>query len=195
MILVVAIPLTIPRPATQLPRGSTPPLAQSVCRPLLEKGEPIFAPHAPHRKKCVHTKPPKPARRRFEHEFRYQFAMLTRRALETIDEILNNPDTSPSVRLKAALAVLKQDWKLPRSTDFDTVSQPAESLRNELAPETESGPFDTFRHLAPNEINDVRNELASEPAAKPQPVRSHKIGRNVPCPCGSNLKYKRCCGK
>jgi len=22
-----------------------------------------------------------------------------------------------------------------------------------------------------------------------------KIGRNDPCPCGSNLKYKRCCGK
>lgn len=22
---------------------------------------------------------------------------------------------------------------------------------------------------------------------------SSKIGRNEPCPCGSNLKYKRCC--
>jgi hypothetical protein len=22
-----------------------------------------------------------------------------------------------------------------------------------------------------------------------------KIGRNAPCPCGSGLKYKRCCGK
>ena len=22
-----------------------------------------------------------------------------------------------------------------------------------------------------------------------------KIGRNMPCPCGSGLKYKRCCGK
>ena len=21
-----------------------------------------------------------------------------------------------------------------------------------------------------------------------------KVGRNDPCPCGSNLKYKRCCG-
>lgn len=27
-----------------------------------------------------------------------------------------------------------------------------------------------------------------------QPVRTdRKIGRNVPCPCGSGLKYKRCC--
>jgi len=23
----------------------------------------------------------------------------------------------------------------------------------------------------------------------------NKIGRNDPCPCGSNKKYKKCCGK
>ena len=27
-----------------------------------------------------------------------------------------------------------------------------------------------------------------------QPVRSEKIGRNEPCPCGSGRKYKKCCG-
>lgn len=31
-------------------------------------------------------------------------------------------------------------------------------------------------------------------AAKPTPVRSVKIGRNAPCPCGSGKKYKMCCG-
>ncbi|MBI9086513.1 MAG: SEC-C domain-containing protein [Desulfobacterales bacterium] len=25
------------------------------------------------------------------------------------------------------------------------------------------------------------------------PVRSRKIGRNDPCPCGSGKKYKKCC--
>ena len=33
---------------------------------------------------------------------------------------------------------------------------------------------------------------------KPQPKRnaaSKKVGRNEPCPCGSGLKYKNCCGK
>ena len=25
--------------------------------------------------------------------------------------------------------------------------------------------------------------------------REKKIGRNSPCPCGSGLKYKKCCGK
>ena len=28
-----------------------------------------------------------------------------------------------------------------------------------------------------------------------KPVRSVKVGRNDPCPCGSGKKYKRCCGQ
>ena len=30
---------------------------------------------------------------------------------------------------------------------------------------------------------------------KPKPITVQKIGRNEPCPCGSSLKYKKCCGK
>ena len=29
---------------------------------------------------------------------------------------------------------------------------------------------------------------------KPSPMRSDKVGRNSPCPCGSGNKYKKCCG-
>ena len=37
---------------------------------------------------------------------------------------------------------------------------------------------------------------ASEEPAKKQPVRKQqKPGRNDPCPCGSGLKYKKCCGR
>lgn len=28
-----------------------------------------------------------------------------------------------------------------------------------------------------------------------RPIISNKIGRNEPCPCGSGMKYKKCCGK
>jgi tetratricopeptide (TPR) repeat protein len=28
-----------------------------------------------------------------------------------------------------------------------------------------------------------------------QPITSQKVGRNEPCPCGSGLKYKKCCGR
>ena len=27
-----------------------------------------------------------------------------------------------------------------------------------------------------------------------QPLRSTKVGRNDPCPCGSGKKFKKCCG-
>ena len=28
-----------------------------------------------------------------------------------------------------------------------------------------------------------------------KPIVKKKIGRNDPCPCGSGLKYKKCCGR
>ena len=31
--------------------------------------------------------------------------------------------------------------------------------------------------------------------AKKKPIKSTKVGRNDPCPCGSGRKYKQCCGK
>ncbi len=36
---------------------------------------------------------------------------------------------------------------------------------------------------------------AGDGTVKKQPVKSHKIGRNEPCPCGSGKKYKNCCGR
>lgn len=30
---------------------------------------------------------------------------------------------------------------------------------------------------------------------KSAPITSTKVGRNDPCPCGSGLKFKKCCGK
>ena len=32
------------------------------------------------------------------------------------------------------------------------------------------------------------------PLPRLEPVRSVKVGRNEPCPCGSGRKYKKCCG-
>ncbi|SHK05703.1 protein translocase subunit secA [Anaerobranca californiensis DSM 14826] len=34
----------------------------------------------------------------------------------------------------------------------------------------------------------------SEVNSKQTPVKSNKVGRNDPCPCGSGKKYKKCCG-
>jgi preprotein translocase subunit SecA len=36
----------------------------------------------------------------------------------------------------------------------------------------------------------------SDGSEKARPIKkSNKVGRNEPCPCGSGLKYKRCCGR
>lgn len=38
-------------------------------------------------------------------------------------------------------------------------------------------------------------ELAQAAPQKANSGKSHKIGRNEPCPCGSGKKYKKCCGR
>ena len=43
----------------------------------------------------------------------------------------------------------------------------------------------------PEEITDLER-LLNPP--KPQ-ISEKKAGRNDPCPCGSGIKYKKCCGK
>lgn len=40
-----------------------------------------------------------------------------------------------------------------------------------------------------------RRELYKEQKASGTVRKEKKIGRNDPCPCGSGLKYKKCCGK
>jgi len=42
---------------------------------------------------------------------------------------------------------------------------------------------------------DRRKELYLEQKKSGTVVVGKKIGRNDPCPCGSGLKYKKCCGK
>ncbi len=56
-------------------------------------------------------------------------------------------------------------------------------------------------HAKTNE--EIKREKVAEPinashddSLKKQPVKKDsKVGRNDPCPCGSGLKYKKCCGK
>ena len=36
-----------------------------------------------------------------------------------------------------------------------------------------------------------QSDMPSQPVRREQP----KVSRNAPCPCGSNKKFKKCCGK
>ena len=43
------------------------------------------------------------------------------------------------------------------------------------------------------DLSDIAHALGA-PAPSPAPSRApEKVGRNDPCPCGSGLKYKKCC--
>lgn len=41
-------------------------------------------------------------------------------------------------------------------------------------------------------VDELERELE---LSRLKPVKSEKVGRNDPCPCGSGKKYKKCCGK
>jgi preprotein translocase subunit SecA len=49
-------------------------------------------------------------------------------------------------------------------------------------------PQDQQRHKETRELKKTNKNVQ-------EPERSRKIGRNDPCPCGSGLKYKKCCGR
>jgi hypothetical protein len=100
---------------------------------------------------------------------------LSVRALETLRNVLDDPKASPSVRLKAALAILERPhypnpgWHLP-----ERIESPREQQ--------------VIDNLAEIEV-DFRAMRAAETITADAP-----IARSAPCPCGSGIKYKRCCG-
>ena len=40
---------------------------------------------------------------------------------------------------------------------------------------------------------EIESESDDKATVRVPPVRSNKVGRNEPCPCGSCKKYKKCC--
>jgi hypothetical protein len=109
---------------------------------------------------------------------------LAARALETLHNLLDDPETPPAIRLKAALAVLqrphfpKEGWHLPERV---------ESPRQQ----------EVLDGLAQMEVDVRAMRMADQMESKaPQKETENAapVARNAPCPCGSGMKYKRCCG-
>jgi hypothetical protein len=105
------------------------------------------------------------SRREYAATLSDQIRDLAAHALETLRQLLDDPATPPSVRLKTALAVLQRPdqpgWNLAGPIE----SPPEQAIS--------SGP-----------ILEQVVENAPDPATP----------RNASCPCGSGRKYKRCCG-
>jgi len=59
----------------------------------------------------------------------------------------------------------------------------------------EKGALRAHHERARFERRDGRWYFTEGTMVNPRPITVDKIGRNDPCPCGSGLKHKKCCGK
>ena len=90
---------------------------------------------------------------------------LAARALETLHQLLDDPKPSPSVRLRTALAILQRPH----------FPQPGWHMPVPIEAPPEQQVLDNLAEIEANS-------------------RAVPIARSAPCPCGSGIKYKRCCG-
>jgi AcrR family transcriptional regulator len=127
------------------------------------------------------------SRREYVRTLRDQMKELSSIALRTLRSLLEDPETPAPVRLRAALAVLErprypqQGWNLPES--LNTTRQD-DFLQNFALLEKD------YR-VSLMEESLRKHTLPDSPEPPPEPPA---IARNARCPCGSGLKYKRCCG-
>jgi len=95
-----------------------------------------------------------------------QAETLAAEALAALRAIIADPGMPPAVRLKATIAMLDRSASLPPQAAPDT--QPSRPAPKMLPKNAQQSALDA-PHLDP------------------------KIGRNQSCPCGSGIKFKRCC--
>jgi transposase-like protein len=118
--------------------------------------------------------------------YREQSEQLAEVAFQALRRILTDEKTPPSVRLKAALSVIQTASTPPAPKPEVTLE--IEKIKVKPAQTVDQT---AFGEDSPN----VHKNAQTEPSLKPTPIRRDhpKVGRNEPCPCGSGLKYKRCC--
>jgi hypothetical protein len=109
---------------------------------------------------------------------------LAARAVETLRTLLDDTKTPPAVRLRTALAVLQRPhfpdrgWHLPERIEPPREQQVVDNLAEIKAD------YDAMR------MTDAMNASAQQQ----KPAEAPPTPRSAPCPCGSGLKFKRCCG-
>ncbi|MGP8244902.1 MAG: SEC-C metal-binding domain-containing protein [Bryobacteraceae bacterium] len=137
--------------------------------------------------------------------FRERAEALADLAFETLRDILTDPKTSPSVRLKAAIFIVEKATTpappkpdkprtfndlfaapIPENEDPRPEDQALEG--EEPEPAAPAAQKCTTPNPAQSRYNLHKDAQKREPR-RPGP----KIGRNQSCPCGSGRKFKRCC--
>ena len=73
---------------------------------------------------------------------------------------------------------------------------PANQIKHSEAPRATSEGQKSFGSAAPSGRENVYGSAAKPESNSATPYvkpKSEQVGRNDPCPCGSGLKYKKCC--
>jgi transposase-like protein len=115
-----------------------------------------------------------------------QASALAPKAIEVLNTILNDETAAPSLRLRAALKVISMATEIKPNPAF--AAPPAET--------TEEAPQEAPQAAAPENVAAQPAKTVHNPAQSRtnQPHRRPaQPGRNTPCPCGSGVKFKRCC--
>lgn len=107
---------------------------------------------------------------------RTRLTALADSAVEALRTLVSDPSTPPSVRLRAVTMILN----LALDPDSEAVPPQTGPLGSD---EPEQNRFSSVPPVPyPGDDNVIRSAGAAR-----------KPGRNEDCPCGSGLKYKKCC--
>jgi hypothetical protein len=132
------------------------------------------------------------ARARKELFFRDQAEALAAKAIAGLVKLSDDPQASPTVRLRACIVLLEKAIMFMPDRSAVVCPESPEATDPAPAPDPENV------HSMHNPAQAGAPEGPQQPSATPRPPvqsthSSSKIGRNDLCPCGSGLKFKRCC--
>jgi len=145
------------------------------------------------------------ARREQRRYLQDQAVELAPQAMQAIEDCLTNPNSSPSLRFRAAVFIIKMATDpLQKSVKgFPTLPAEVEALSGQMLTQREESlepvPEDAPAAPETENVDIVQSAIIPEPAQIAQssaqtPIRvAPKPGRNEACHCGSGIKYNRCC--
>jgi len=112
-------------------------------------------------------------------------------AVKAIHDLLADPKTPASIRLKAALAVIQLAATPPapkKQIELEVQKVVLDQPESQPEPQPQPKPAPVHNSAQSTPIA-IRRIDPPTTGAKPGP----KPGRNELCPCGSGKKFKRCC--
>jgi hypothetical protein len=125
-------------------------------------------------------------------------------AIDTMRSLLEDPKTPPSVRLRTALAILQRPhfpqpgWHLPERIEDPRQQQVVDNLveiKADYDAMRMTEAVEAHARRTPTTTPSVREgDSGTPPTAATGASTPTPIARCAPCPCGSGIKYKRCCG-